>query len=115
PERAHAAPVRGARGHRPSGSHPQRDRLMLRRSLSIVVAPALFVALQGCSSDSSGNDESPQTPTADLPEVVPKRLQALSPATLPEPPSDPTNAYAERADAAAFGQRLFFDAGFPGP
>lgn len=88
--------------------------MMLRRSLSIVVVPALFVALQGCSSDSSGNDESPQTPTPDLPEDVLKRLQALSPATLPEPPSDPTNAYAERADAAAFGQRLFFDAGFSG-
>src|SRR5688572_10431994 len=84
-----------------------------RRSLSRIV-PALVLALQACSSEPGEVEEAPPTPTPDLPEDVLTRLQALSPTTLPEPPPDPSNAYAERADAAALGQRLFFDPGFSG-
>jgi cytochrome c peroxidase len=40
-------------------------------------------------------------------------LEALSP--LPALPADTTNAYADRADAAEFGQKLFFDPSFAGP
>ena len=40
-------------------------------------------------------------------------VRTLSP--LPPPPPDPTNAFADRADAAALGQRLFFDATLSGP
>jgi cytochrome c peroxidase len=41
-------------------------------------------------------------------------LQALSPAELPSPPSDPTNRFADNPAAAALGQRLFFDPSFSG-
>ncbi len=40
-------------------------------------------------------------------------VRTLSP--LPPPPADPTNAYADRQDAAALGQRLFFDPRLSGP
>ena len=41
-------------------------------------------------------------------------LVALSPGTLPSPPHDPTNRFADDAAAAALGQRLFFDPSFSG-
>ena len=41
------------------------------------------------------------------------KISALGP--LPELPADPTNRYADSADAAKFGQRLFFDTGYGGP
>jgi cytochrome c peroxidase len=40
-------------------------------------------------------------------------IETLSP--LPAVPADPTNAVADDPDAAALGQRLFFDARFSGP
>ncbi len=42
-------------------------------------------------------------------------LQALSPASLPAPPPDPTNRFAGDPAAAALGQRLFYDPSFSGP
>ncbi len=45
----------------------------------------------------------------------PAALAELSPATLPPPPADVTNRYADDAAAAALGQRLFFDPAFSGP
>lgn len=42
-------------------------------------------------------------------------LQVLSPAALPPPPADITNAFADSAAAAAFGQELFYDKSFSGP
>jgi cytochrome c peroxidase len=41
-------------------------------------------------------------------------LETLSPETLPPPPNDVSNAYADDQAAALFGQRLFFDPGFSG-
>jgi cytochrome c peroxidase len=41
-------------------------------------------------------------------------LATLSPATLPAPPPDPSNAHADDPAAAAFGQQLFFDTGLSG-
>ena len=41
-------------------------------------------------------------------------LQVLSPAALPPPPADITNAFADSAAAAAFGQELFYDKSFSG-
>src|SRR5690349_7891960 len=43
------------------------------------------------------------------------RLLRLSPATLPAALPDASNRFADDARAAAFGQKLFFDAGFSGP
>jgi cytochrome c peroxidase len=42
-------------------------------------------------------------------------LESLSPVTLPAPPPDVTNAYADTSAAAALGQKLFFDPSFSGP
>lgn len=42
------------------------------------------------------------------------QLAKLSPAALPAPPPDVSNAWADDAGAAAFGQVLFFDARFSG-
>jgi len=44
-----------------------------------------------------------------------KRLEALSPAVLPEPPADPTNMYLADPRAAEFGKKLFFEKRFSGP
>jgi cytochrome c peroxidase len=43
------------------------------------------------------------------------RLEALSPAQLPEPPADPTNAHLLDPRAAELGKKLFFDPRFSGP
>jgi cytochrome c peroxidase len=42
-------------------------------------------------------------------------LEALSPATLPAPPLDVSNAFADSDAAAALGQKLFYDPEFSGP
>lgn len=41
-------------------------------------------------------------------------LRELAPADLPPPPDDPTNAWADDPEAAALGQKLFFDTRFSG-
>jgi cytochrome c peroxidase len=41
-------------------------------------------------------------------------LRELAPASLPAPPADVSNKYADDARAAALGQKLFFDPGFSG-
>jgi len=42
-------------------------------------------------------------------------LRALSPDTLPPPPPDISNRFADNPQAALLGQKLFFDRGFSGP
>src|SRR5882672_9756591 len=42
-------------------------------------------------------------------------LAKLSPATLPPPPQDVSNKFADDAAAAHLGQKLFFDTSFAGP
>jgi cytochrome c peroxidase len=42
-------------------------------------------------------------------------LQALSPDSLPAPPPDVTNRFADDAAAATFGQELFYEPSFAGP
>ena len=63
----------------------------------------------GGSSGAIDDDPDPQLSADDL-----SKLRELSPDQLPAPPSDPTNAWADDAAAAAFGQTLFFDARFSG-
>ena len=41
-------------------------------------------------------------------------LAALSPASLPAPPVDVSNQFADNPQAAAFGQKLFFEPAFAG-
>jgi cytochrome c peroxidase len=113
---------------------------MQYRNTSSTFALALLVALPACSSGSgsppaaandgpidagapaidgvasltdaaagTGSDALP-TFTADEMAV----LQALSPASLPAPPPDVSNKFADNAAAAAFGQKLFFETAFSG-
>jgi cytochrome c peroxidase len=50
-----------------------------------------------------------------VPEDVRVRLAALSPEELPPPPADVTNRFADDAQAAALGQKFFFETRFSGP
>ncbi|MGE4130154.1 MAG: cytochrome-c peroxidase [Bdellovibrionales bacterium] len=43
-----------------------------------------------------------------------KIILSLSPERLPDPPSNPSNRFADREDAAQFGQKIFFDPRFSG-
>jgi cytochrome c peroxidase len=56
----------------------------------------------------------PAAPTPSVPgEFMPEELEKiLQHSPLGPPPADPTNAFADRDDAAHFGQLLFFDPGF---
>jgi cytochrome c peroxidase len=74
----------------------------------------------GCAAspeESSAPDSStPGVPAGpNLPADLLARLQALSPAELPGPRPDPTNAWADDERASALGQSLFFDPRFSGP
>jgi cytochrome c peroxidase len=70
-------------------------------ALSVALASATFVA---CSSE----------PTVDgFTDAQWTQIHSLSP--LPDVQADPTNQYADNAQAATLGQRLFFDKAFSGP
>jgi cytochrome c peroxidase len=74
-------------------------------------------ALAGAASGGSGGvaAESPDPdPDPELSEQQLARLRALSPDELPAPPADISNAWADDAAAAVFGQKLFFDSRFSG-
>jgi cytochrome c peroxidase len=53
-------------------------------------------------------------PDPELTGEVMQQLRELSPAELPAPPADASNAWADDAEAARFGQLLFFDTRFSG-
>lgn len=65
---------------------------------------ALCVALVGCTDDADS-----------LTDAEREVFEALAPAQMPAPPPVASNRFADRADAAALGETLFFDAGFAGP
>lgn len=65
----------------------------------------------GSSSSGGGGDPDPD-PVLD--EATLASLRALSPDELPLPGPDASNAWADDADAAGFGQTLFFDTRFSG-
>lgn len=82
----------------------------------IRVCAALWVALCviSCGTGAAPGDET----AGDDPDPVftveeRARLMALAPDTLPHP-DDASNQYADSEEAAALGQRLFFDASFSG-
>ncbi len=67
----------------------------------------------GGSAGSAGVDVD-DDPDPELGEAEWAELRALAPDELPPPPADVTNAWADDAGAAAFGQALFFDPRFSG-
>jgi len=75
----------------------------------VVVGASLLVA---CAS--GGGQESNQSEGPVLPDDERSALLALSPDSLPAPPPDIANTWADDAGAARFGQKLFFDPGFSG-
>jgi cytochrome c peroxidase len=100
----------------------QRTRTCIQR-----VALALLVA--GCASagpkvadnppgaagaDAGGSGGASSDPEPNLSNKELVLLHELAPPTLPGPPTDATNAFADTPDAARFGQRLFFDPRFSG-
>jgi len=75
----------------------------MNRKLLLALAPGLALGLlAGCR----GNFPQPE---AEVPLSV---LESLSISRLASPPPVPSNRYADASDAAALGQRFFFDPGF---
>lgn len=76
-------------------------------------ASAAGTIAAGASAAGAGAGSAPDAaPTFSALELA--ALQALSPKELPAAPVDVSNRFADRGDAAAFGQRLFFEPGFAG-
>jgi cytochrome c peroxidase len=67
------------------------------------------LAVLGFACGSSGDPAPPSGPASNA-----EAFQALAPATLPAPPPDASNRYADDPQAAALGQALFFDPSFSG-
>jgi cytochrome c peroxidase len=74
-----------------------------------------FSGTDGQASDAGIDAPAPSDPDPVITAPEQAALQILSPAALPPPPADITNAFADSAAAAAFGQELFYDASFSGP
>ncbi len=70
-------------------------------------------AIGGAGGGGGGGAENPD-PDPDLGADQLTLLRTLSPEELPGPPADASNAWADDPAAAAFGQKLFFDARFSG-
>jgi cytochrome c peroxidase len=66
------------------------------------------------SAGSAGVGIVDDDPDPQLTDAERSLLQELSPSELPATPDDVSNAWADDADAAAFGQTLFFDTRFSG-
>lgn len=75
----------------------------------MVLASTLLVLV--CGGPSCGSEA--DTTVDGFPSATWAQIQTLSP--LPALPADPTNFVADDAKAAAFGQRLFFEASYSGP
>jgi len=76
-------------------------------SLGLSAALALVAASAACRGPADALD--PVLTDADR-----SQLAALSPATLPAPPADASNRFADDPRAARLGQRFFMDPGFSG-
>ena len=75
-----------------------------------------LAVLIGCGDDAggSGSDDGQGEPGPIITDAERALLETLSPAELPPPLPDPSNAWADDEDAALLGQRLFFDGGYSG-
>jgi cytochrome c peroxidase len=81
----------------------------------VALLAACLGAAGGCQAETHERRPEPEPAHPDLPAEILARLARLSPAELPAPPPDRTNAYADDARAARLGQALFFDPRFSGP
>jgi len=109
-----------------------RDEAAVRRA-HFAVAICAVLSIAACSSPASpadagldagfdaGPDGGPDASDAGADGGAPVLTQAelaalasLSPDTLPPPPADISNRFADNAAAAALGQKLFFETGFSG-
>jgi cytochrome c peroxidase len=70
------------------------------------------IGAAGASDEAGAAGTSDEAPTLSSAELA--ALAELSPGTLPSPPLDKTNRFADDPKAAAFGQELFFEPRFSG-
>jgi cytochrome c peroxidase len=86
---------------------------MRRTDYALTLLGSLALACgSGSSGPPAGAAGGDAAPT--LTEAERSSLATLSPETLPPPPPDVSNRFADQSAAAAFGQKLFFDPGFSG-
>jgi cytochrome c peroxidase len=104
-----------------AGSHEASSPPAKDASATDAVVPEGATPDASEAASDGPTDAGPPGDTADTQDPDPvftpaewSALQALSPDTLPAPPLDPTNMWADNAAAAALGQRLFFDPSFSG-
>jgi len=82
----------------------------LNSRLTLSALLALIAAATACGGSGGKVSVGPQQTDPER-----ARLEALSPAVLPPPPADPTNAFLNKPGIAEFGKKLFFDTRFSGP
>ncbi|HEY3665800.1 MAG TPA: hypothetical protein VGL19_07370, partial [Polyangiaceae bacterium] len=70
------------------------------------------IGAAGASDEAGAAGTSDEAPTLSSTELA--ALAELSPGTLPSPPLDKSNRFADDPKAAAFGQELFFEPRFSG-
>ena len=75
------------------------------------VQASIEARVEGDAGDAgAGDDDAPVT----IDPATMAQLATLAPASLPAPPADVTNRFADNAAAAKLGQKLFFDPSFAG-
>jgi cytochrome c peroxidase len=92
-----------------------RPLLKALRALRAAALAAACGAAAGCGGGSAGSPGTLDDPDPVFTDADRAALAALSPASLPPPPPDPTNRFADDADAAALGRTLFSDPLLSGP
>jgi cytochrome c peroxidase len=80
----------------------------------VALTLVLLLAACGDDGDSSDGDDGTNDPGPIITDAERALLETLSPAELPPPPPDTSNAWADDPDAALLGQRLFFEGGYSG-
>jgi cytochrome c peroxidase len=84
-------------------------------SSSSSVSSSSSSSISSTASSSSVSSSSSSSIASAIPSDVLNRLKALSPAQLPIPLADVSNAYADNLQAAQLGKKFFFDPRFSGP
>lgn len=91
------------------------------RYLTALAGLSIGLGLTSCGSSGAGPDDGTSRGGASADDPDPEwssearaAVELLAPPRLLPPPADKSNAFADNPDAAAFGQRIFFDTGFSG-